>query len=178
MKRNFIFLSLIIIIVTFSSCIFSSVRSVSKNKEKLNMKIKEQNILNYHQLRSQEVLSLEARLDSENAKPRGALIPVAGTLVSLATDAVKSVIANKQKKYIADYQFGLTDLYFYDQLSNEGLFDPIGMQFSGFKLARTFINKAGIEDTALIADFELDTVNSFEIINNSMFRLRIKDFQL
>jgi len=148
-------------------------------KEKLNMKIKEQwNILNSKQLRSQEILSLDQRAEAERNNTRGPFAPVAGSLVSLATDAVKSIIASDQKKYIAEYQFGLTDLYFYDQLSNEGLFDPIGMQFSGFKLARTFINKSGVEDTALVADFELDTVNSFEIINNSMFRLRVKDFQL
>lgn len=183
MKNRFIFLSLInLSFFSFPSCIFPHISSASRNKdknEKLSMKIKEQwNVLRPSQLRSQEVLSLDARAEEEKSNPRGALAPVAGTLVSLATDAVKSIIANDQKKYIADYQFGLTDLYFYDQLSNEGLFDPIGLQFSGFKLSRTFINKLGIEDTALKAEFELDTVNSYEIINNSMFRLRVKDFQL
>jgi hypothetical protein len=184
MKNRFIFLLLMnLIIFSFPSCIFLHIGSASHSNtvknEKLSMKIKEQwNVLSPNQLRSQEVLSLDARADEEKNNPRGPLAPVAGTLVSLATDAVKNIIANDEKKYIADYQFGLTDLYFYDQLSNEGLFDPIGLQFSGFKLSRTFINKAGIEDTALKAEFELDTVKSYEIINNSMFRLRVKDFQL
>jgi len=183
MKRQFIFLGFILLIaISFSSCRFLHIGSDSKKiekKEKLSMKIKEQwNVLSPSQLKSQEVLSLDARAEEEKTGTRGAFAPIAGSLVSLATDAVKSIIANDQKKYIADYQFGLTDLYFYDQLSNEGLFDPIGLQFSGFKLSRTFINKAGLEDTALTAEFELDTVNSFEIINNSMFRLRVKDFQL
>ena len=145
----------------------------------MHMKIKEQrDIISSNRLQSQAVLSLDERADAEKSGARGLMAPVATTLISLATDGVKNIIANEQKKYIAVYEFGLTDLYFYDQLSNDGPFDPVGMQFSGFKLVRTFKNDAGIEDTALIADFALDTVKSFEIINNSMFHLRLKNFQL
>ena len=177
-ERMIFFSSLLIIPILFYSCTSSQNVSTSKN-EKLHMKIKEQrDIIISQKLQSQEVLTMDERADSDYNKARGLMAPIAGSLVSLATDAVKNIIANDQKKYIAAYQFGLTDLYFYDQLSNEGPFDPVGMQFSGFKLARTFKNTAGLDDTALIADFALDTVNSYEIINNSMFRLRIKNFEL
>jgi hypothetical protein len=162
----------------FCACISSEVGSATRN-EKLHMKIREQrDIIQSSKLQSQRVLSLDERAYAENDKTRGLLEPAAVSLVSLATDGVKTIIANEQKKYLANYQFGLTDLYFYDQLSNDGPFDPVGMQFSGFRLLRTFKNRMGMEDTAMIADFAIDTVNSFEIINNSMFRLRLKELEL
>jgi hypothetical protein len=178
--KNIFWLRLVIsTCILFYSCVPSEVGSATKN-EKLHMKIAEQrDVINAEKLQAQQVLSLEERAQAQNNKSRaGIMAPVATSLISLATDAVKKIIANDQKKYIADYQFGLTDLYFYDQLSNEGAFDPVGMQFNGFKLTRTFMNKAGNIDTALVVDFALDTVNSAEIINNSMFRLRLKDIDL
>jgi hypothetical protein len=51
------------------------------------------------------------------------------------------------------------------------------MQFSGFKLIRSFDNH-GRMDTALTAEFELDTANPYEILNNAMFRLKLKTLQL
>lgn len=160
------------------ACTASDVGSATK-EEKLKMKIKEdRNIINPEKLKAQRVLSLDERALAESGNARGLLSSAAGGLVSLATDAVKKMIANEKKKYIADYQFGLTDLYFYDQLSNDGPFDPVGLQFSGFKLTRTFINAYGKTDTAMTANFYLDTINSAEMINNSIFRLRLKDFTL
>ena len=88
------------------------------------------------------------------------------------------MIAKDREKYVAKYNFALTDLYFYDQLSNESVFDPVGLQFSGFTLVRTFTNKTGIPDTAFIARFDLDTTSTNEIINNSIFRLKFKDLKL
>ena len=69
-------------------------------------------------------------------------------------------------------------MYFYDQLSNEGPFDPAGMQFAGFKIIRTFVNDEGKTDTAFTASFSLDKSNTYEILNNSMFRLRLDDIKL
>jgi hypothetical protein len=172
------YIILVSISVLICSCAASDVGSAKRN-EKLHMKIKEQrDIISSDKLQSQAVLSLDQRADADKNGTRGLIAPVATTLISLATNGVKNIIANEQKKYIAMYQFGLTDLYFYDQLSNDGPFDPVGMQFGGFKLIRTFKNDLGMEDTALVVDFALDTTKSFEIINNSMFRLRVKDFQL
>jgi hypothetical protein len=164
--------------VVFYACSTSNVGSATKD-ESLNIKIKEQhNLIDPEKLPAQQPLTIGERALADKGESRGVLSPVAGSLVSLATNAVKKVIANKQKKYVADYQFGLTDLYFYDQLSNESPFDPVGLQFSGFKLLRTFADKEDNIDTALIADFVLDTVRMSEMINNSIFRMRLKDFQL
>ncbi len=160
------------------SCATSNIGSAVKD-ETLSIKIKEEhNLINPDRLPTQQPLSLGDRALADRGQSRGLLSPVAGSLVSLATDAVKTIIANNQKKYVAAYQFGLTDLFFYDQLSNESSFDPTGMQFSGFKIGRTFVNSAGTTDTALNAEFVLDTSQITEMINSSVFRLRIKDFDL
>ena len=97
---------------------------------------------------------------------------------SLATTAIKKLIARNRAKFTADYSFALTDLYFYDHLSTESVFDPMGMQFNGFTMVRTFVNRQQQTDTALIARFELDTSDPSEIINNSIFRLRVKSVDI
>ena len=160
----------------FSGCIGSRVGSVSRG-EALSMDIKERrDVVNFGALKEQPTASLATR---GNSKARGLdVTSVVGNVFSVATDAIKNVIANEQKKYTANYQFALTDLYFYDQLSNESAFDPVGMQFAGFKITRTFINNLGNTDTAFTARFSLDTANAYEILNNSIFRLRVEDFKL
>lgn len=159
-------------------CAASDVGSAIKD-ENVNMKIKEQrNIIDPAKLPAQLPLTMGERALAEKGETRGLLSPVAGSMVSLATNAVKKIIANDRKKYTADYKVALTDLYFYDQLSNQGPFDPVGMQFSGFRLIRTFVNKAGNTDTALKAEFILDTLHISETLNNSVFRLRLKSFDL
>lgn len=179
MRNKHILLPVITLIpVFFLACSSTHVGS-AVNKESLSMKIKEQpDVINPDKLPSQQPLTMGERALAAKGQSRGLLSPIAGSLVSMATDAVKTIIANKQKKYIADYQFGLNDLYFYDQLSNESAFDPAGMQFSGFKIIRTFINANGVTDTALTADFMVDTSRISEMINNSIFRLKVKNFEL
>lgn len=168
----------VIFVLALAGCMASKVGSATRD-EALNMNIKERrNVIDPESVPPQEALTMTERSLAERGERRGFLAPLAGNMVSLATSAVKKMIANDQKKYLAAYQFGLTNLYFYDQLSNESPFDPVGMQFSGFKLARTFISKSGTTDTALVADFVIDTLNISEIINNSMFRLRVKNFDL
>jgi hypothetical protein len=167
-----------IVVFLFCACMASKVGSATK-EENLSMRIKEQrNLIDAEKFPPQEALTMAERSMVERGESRGLIAPLAGNMVSLATNAVKKMIANDQKKYLAAYEFGLTNLYFYDQLSNEGPFDPVGMQFSGFRLVRTFLPKEGNTDTALIADFVIDTINISEIINNSMFRLRLKSFDL
>lgn len=145
--------------------------------EKARIRIEEKaNAINYAALKKQEIPTLA---DRASGQARGIPVtPLLGGAVSLATNAIKQMIANDRKKYIADYDFAMNDLYFYDQLSTESCFDPVGMQFNGFTLVRTFVNKNGETDTALIAKFVLDTTKPNEIINNSIFRLRLADFQL
>lgn len=164
--------------ILIAGCKASNVGSAVK-EEALAMKINEQkNIIDPERVPPQEALTMTERSLANRGARRGLLAPLAGNMVSLATNAVKQMIANDQKKYLASYDFGLTNLYFYDQLSSEGPFDPVGLQFGGFKLIRTFEAKAGNVDTALIADFGIDTVNVSELINNSMFKLRLKSFDL
>jgi hypothetical protein len=161
-----------------SACTASKVGSATK-QEGLAMKIKEQpNLIDVEKVPPQEALTMTERSLANRGERRGLLAPLAGNMVSLASSAVKQMIANDQKKYLASYQFGLNGLYFYDQLSSENPFDPVGMQFGGFKIIRTFQTKSGTNDTALIADFMIDTINISEIINNSVFRLRLKSFDL
>jgi hypothetical protein len=145
--------------------------------EVVKMKVEEKrNAIDYAMLQKRKILSLEER----ERKSRGLAmpLPMLGGAISLATDVVKKMIAKDRKKYVADYSVGLTDLYFYDQLSTGSCFDPVGMQFGGFTIVRTFRNKQDQLDTALVARFELDTTHAEEIINNSVFRLRLKDLVL
>lgn len=164
------------IFIFITGCVGSKKGSATKN-EALTMQIKEKrDVVKFDTLKDQETPTLVTRGQS---KARGiGVTPIIGTVVSLATNAIKNVISNEKKKYSAAYQFALTDLYFYDQLSTEGPFDPVGMQFSGFKLVRTFINKKGEIDTAFTASIGVDKSNPYEILNNSVFRLRLDDLDL
>lgn len=153
----------------------ASKRSRALKDEKLAMQMKKpEEVINLALLKDQSAPSLAMRGTS-----RGLIVTtLTGNLITMASDAVKNIIAEDRKKYTADYKFGLNDLYFYDQLSNEGPFDPVGMQFKGFTIERTFTDKNNKPVTAFTADFELDTSNIYEIINNSFFRLKVKSFQL
>lgn len=166
-------LVLLVFIVSMTGCLGSKLGSAKKS-EQLAMKVEESpNAINYAFLKQQNIPSLASR----GAGNRGAVSGMAGTAVSLASSAIKKMIAKEKAKYNASYKYALTDLYFYDQLSTQSPFDPIGMQFTGFRLTRTF-SRNGIQDTALTAEFELDTDNPYEIINNSVFRLKLKSLRL
>ncbi|MBA2746950.1 MAG: hypothetical protein H0U44_12055 [Flavisolibacter sp.] len=165
--------TLIFFLPVLFSCAGSKLGS-AHTKEEMKMNISESpNVIDYGILKQQEVPNLAGRLE----KGRGPMTGLIGGAVSFATDAVKQMIAKDEKKYTAEYQYALTGLYFYDQLSLDGPFDPIGMQFKGFRLIRMFDND-GKKDTAMVADFELDQTNPYEIINNSIFRLKLKDIRL
>ncbi len=174
MKRTFYsFFILTLFTAMLSSCAGSRQGS-AQEREAVKMDIKEKpDVINYASLQMQEVPDMASR----GVGSRGPMSGIVGGAVSLASNAVKQMIAKDKKKYNAEYSYGLTDLYFYDQLSVEGPFDPLGLQFSGFKLLRTFENN-GKMDTALTAEFELDAANPYEILNNAVFRLKLKSLQL
>ncbi len=165
------------LIAATSICLYScssSKQGFADKNDEVKMNISEKpDVINYAALQQQAVPDMASRSD----KGRGPFTGIIGGTISLATNAVKQMIAKDKAKYNAEYSYGLTDLYFYDQLSVDGPFDPLGLQFSGFKLVRTF-NNNGKTDTALTAEFELDTGNPYEIINNSIFRLKLKSLQL
>jgi hypothetical protein len=157
----------------FVSCTATQFSSVGKEDQSKMLLTEKKDAIDFSSLGKQSVSSFQERYQS-----RAFLAPVAGSLISLGTDAVKKMIANDQKKYTAEYKMGLSDLVFYDQLSTESAFDPLGMQFNGFTLVRTFKNSGGGIDTAMVAEFELDNTNPYEILNNSIFRLKLKRFKL
>ncbi|RYF84898.1 MAG: hypothetical protein EOO03_14140 [Chitinophagaceae bacterium] len=173
MKPNFSVLTVALLAVLLSGCAGSKQGSANEQEE-VKMNIREKpDVIDYAALQMQDVPDMASR----GMGSRGPLTGLVGGAVSLASSAVKQMIAKDKKKYNAEYSYGLTDLYFYDQLSVEGPFDPLGLQFSGFKLVRTFDNNGKL-DTALTAEFELDAANPYEILNNAMFRLKLKSLQL
>lgn len=174
MKQNCKVLAISFLMASILMGCAGSKQGSAEKKEDVNMKITEKSdVIQYASLQKQSVPDMASRGTGD----RGPLTGLVGGAVSLATNAVKQMIAKDQKKYTANYNYGLTDLYFYDQLSVDGPFDPLGLQFSGFKLVRTFDNN-GVMDTALTAEFELDASNPYEILNNSVFRLKLKSLQL
>ena len=169
--RLLIFITLVCFVLF--GCAGSRHGSAIKDEDRM-MKIQEKpDVIAYNSLKTQDVPDMASR----GTGTRGPLTGIVGGAVSLATNAVKQMIAKDKKKYNAEYNYALTDLYFYDQLSIDGPFDPLGLQFSGFKLVRTF-NNNGKTDTALTAEFVLDTENPYEILNNAMFRLKLKSLKL
>ncbi len=156
----------------FSSC-KTSLFAPRPVLEQTDMAVVEKmDVINYAVLKEQMAPTLAER--TSGFANRGLL----STAVSLGTNLVKQMIAKDRARYTGNYSFGATDLYFYDQLSTESVFDPIGMQFKSFSLVRTFKNRDGNYDTAMTAEFELDMDNPNEIINNSIFRLKLKDIQV
>ena len=134
--------------------------------------------LDFAGLREQKIYTLSERAGIIKEGNRGVLTAMSGGLISLATNAVKKMIKKDRSKYTAEYTIGQRDLFFYDQLSRERAFDPVGMKFNGFTVLRLLPGQGEQEDTAMLAEFELDDSNLYEILNNSTFRLKLKEFQL
>lgn len=167
--------SLFACIILIASGCKTTANSLALKDEDAKMKVQENpDAISYKSIKSQQVLSFSDR----GNRGRFAVAPLLGSAISLGTDAVKKMIAKDRAKYVAKYNFAITDMYFYDQLSTESVFDPVGLQFSGFTLVRTFTNNNGLTDTAFIARFDLDTTSTNEIINNSIFRLKLKDIRI
>jgi hypothetical protein len=149
-----------------------------KEKEEMNMDTRSNEFLmkKFAQLQPVSIPTLQERL--ERTKERGLFAPLAINLINEATSAIKTIIANEQSKHTSISQFTKTNLYFYDQPSLAGTFDPAGMQFTGFDLVRTIDNGIDQPDTAFIAEFALDTTKTMEILNNSVFQLKLKNFRV
>jgi hypothetical protein len=166
------------VFLCFTGCIGSKLGSAKKHESVFMSAPPKRDVINYAQLKKQQEkpLSMASRGEIVSRGPETAF---AGGLVSLGVNAVRQVIANENKKYVAQWRQGLNDLYFYDQPSADGPLDPTGMQFNGFSITRTFEDQ-GSRVTALTADFEVDkdSVASNEIINDAIFRLKLKSVKL
>jgi len=171
MNRIHLFTAIFALLI--SGCAGSKYGSANKNED-IAMRVE-----NASEVINLAMLNVQTPTLASRGTARGLPIPAGfvGSVVSLGSSAVKQMIANEKKKYMADWRQGLNDLYFYNQLSSAGPFDPMGMQFDGFKIVRTFENNGAI-DTALIVEFELDKSNPYQIINNSVFRLKVKSLKL
>jgi len=164
-------LLLILILLLDSSC-GSSRYSGKRKGESMEASVKETpEVLNYALLQQQEIPSLADR----GGKSRGIAV---GQVLSMAGKGVMALINMERKKYTASYEQSLTDLMFYDQISSENAFDPIGMQFNGFSVLRMVKTGKNRSDTAFYASFEPDLSNPYEIINNSFFRLKVKEIKV
>lgn len=179
MNKNYVYLILALsIILVTPGCIGSKFGSARKHERVIMTAPPKRDVINYSLLKKQQEQPQTLASRGEGTA-RGAESAFAGSLVSLGVAAVKSVIANEHKKYIAQWKQGLNDLYFYDQPSAEGPFDPTGMQFNGFSITRTFEDHGRIL-AAISADFEVDkdSVPSNEIINDAIFRLKLKNIKV
>jgi len=162
-----------------SGCIGSKLGSAKQNEKVVMTAPPKRDVINFTLLKKQQEQPLT--LASRGASvQRGAETAFAGSLVSLGVSAVKQVIDKEHKKYTAQWKQGLNDLYFYDQPSVEGPFDPTGMQFNGFSITRSFLDHDNKIQTAITADFEVDkdSVPSNEIINDAIFRLKLKNIKV
>lgn len=128
-------------------------------------------VINYALFQQQDIPELADR----GSKDRGLAV---GSVLSMAGKGVMMLINMERRKYTASYEQALTDLVFYDQLSDKNTFDPVGMQFNGFEVTRMVKTSARTTDTAFYAAFEPDLSNPYELINNSFFRLKLKDIKI
>lgn len=172
MKKYYLAFFLLSGLFILQFCTASKYSNKTKN-ESVAMKVDENsNAINYALFQQQSIPTLASRGEKTRASA------MVGKAVSYAIKGAMMAIDMEKKKYTATYKQELTDLFFYDQLSTESAFDPVGMQFQGFKLIRTIRDKSGKTDTAIFANFILDTENPYEIINNSFFKLRLSDIKI
>jgi hypothetical protein len=168
-------LMIIVCLFAATGCAGSKYGSANKNEKVTMAPCLKTDVINYAMIKEQDKPTTLA----SRGKSRGVMDAYAGGLVSLGVTAVKNMIAGDQKKYTGTWTQGLNDLYFYDQPSSQGPFDPVGMQFDGFTVKRVFRDKNGKDGiVAVIAEFALDTTNYNEIINNAVFKLRVKSMHV
>jgi hypothetical protein len=100
-------------------------------------------------------------------------------LVANGVSGVKRMIDNRKKKYFSEYGFAIQNEQFYSNISTSGVFDPTGIIFKGFTIARIYKNN-GVLDTAFVAKFVLDTTADklLELLNSSMFSLRLESLRI
>lgn len=155
---------------TFNS--FSQQNIRSGGTEVFEMKVDTaSNIIAFDKIKYQKAYTLDER------SGRGI---ISSFLIDKSIEGIKSLINNRNKKFNADYSFAIKDESFYDQVSSEGPFDPTGIRFRGFTVARLFKLNNNTSDTAFIARFRLDTSGESisELMNNSIFRLKLDTFIL
>ena len=158
--------------ILFSGCATNKYSSKVEG-ESVALKVKEDaNLIKYATMQTQSTPEL-----ASESKSRG-MMDIIGKVASVAVDGVISLVNNEKNKYSASYQNSVGQCYFYDQISESSALDPTGMQFSGFALLRRVTNNLGKNDTAVYAKFRVDENNAYEIINNSVFKLKLEELKV
>lgn len=167
----------VVVSCLYTGCIGSKYGSKKKAEQHTATLTPEKEVITYAMIMDYGPQAAYWAALSRGEQARGVL-PGTDKLISLATDGIHKLIENDKKKYQADYSFALNDLYFYDKNSTHAVFDPIGMQFTGFEVTRTFANAEGQTDTAMHAVFEPILDNPEHIYQNAIFRLKLKEIKL
>jgi len=175
-KKSIFQLFLIGLLIFNIICVYSQDTGTKNKHESLEMNIDSASkLISLEKITGQEALSLNEREERGNRGMIDAFI------VSKGIQGIQSMIDNHKKKFTTNYSFAITNESFYDQISTLGPFDPTGMRFKGFKLARVIKNDDGFTvDTAFVLKFSVDTSarRMNEIMNNSIFRLKLDSFML
>lgn len=141
----------------------------------------EQRLVHVNEAENRDVLAL-AMVDTQAPSTRAAgAVDIVGLGVSLATQGVKRLINSDKTNYTAEYKGGANELLFYSTISTkeDGVLDLNGIQFSSFDFVRKVGKGKKVKsDTALVVRFELDQQYPYEIINNSIFRLKMTKLRL
>lgn len=141
--------------------------------ESVALKVKEDaNLIKYATMQPQSTPEL-----ASVSKSRG-MVDIIGKVASAAVNGVITLVDNEKKKYSASYQNSVGQCYFYDQISESSALDPTGMQFAGFTFLRRVKDNLGKTDTAVYAKFRVDEDNAYEIINNSVFKLKLDELKV
>ena len=114
-------------------------------------------------------------LAATGTRERGVFNPLLGAASSLGYNAIEKVITNERERTTLTHFDARSDLYFYDQLSDLHPLDPSGIRFDGLDIIRWKTDEAGKADTAMYVSLVLDRSNPAEILNNSIFRLKVAD---
>src|SRR5262245_11518900 len=133
--------------------IFSQAVCFSQNKaagdEKLEMRIDtSEDVIPAQMIRSQKGYA------AGETPGRGI---VTSFLINKGIQGIQSLIENRKKKYSSDYSFAIKDESFYSHISTDGAFDPTGIRFKGFTVARVARKGNKPPDTVFIARFSIDT---------------------
>lgn len=157
-------LILLVALLILSSCASYKYSNKRKGEQILMTISEEKDMFDLRRLQAQEI---------PGPKSRGVMI---GDMISLAAEGVKLLIEADKKKYTGEYTWGLSELYFYDRISDVSPFDVSGMHFGGFSMLRTAEVERDVQDTAFYISFKVVKENPYEIFNNAAFRLEVKDF--
>jgi hypothetical protein len=117
-------------------------------------------------------------LAATGTRERGVFNPLLGAASSLGFNAIEKIITNERGRTTLTHFDARSDLYFYDQLSDIHPLDPSGIRFDGLDIIRWKTDDLGRPDTAMFVSLELDTSNPSEILNNSIFRLKVAEMRV